>query len=93
MAKDFENAKTQKGIHYSRYISSWMRMGGKIYMDGLFYKWLKEAEQLTDEEISDIRFMMMTGKMELETSAKMFMHKHDADFTHETIDPYPQCLG
>ena len=92
MAKDFENAKTSKGIHYSRYISSWMRMGGKIYPDGLFYEWLRDVEQLTEEEISDIRFMTMTGKMELETSAKAFMHKNSAKNQSEKYDPYPQCL-
>ena len=92
MARDFENAKTQKGIHYSRYIASWMRMGGKIYPEGLFYKWLREVEQLTEEEISDISLMTMTGKMELETSAKTFMKKHNGEFQTEKYDPYPQCL-
>lgn len=93
MAKDFENAKTHNGIHYSRYISSWMRKGGKIYPEGLFYRWLREKEQLTEEEISDINFMVTTGKMELEMSAMMFMKEHDGESQSEKYDPYPQCLG
>lgn len=74
MAKDFENAKTHNGIYYSRYIASWRRQGGMIYPYGLFEKWLKEVEKLTDEEISDIMLLATNGKMELEQSAKEFMH-------------------
>ena len=92
MAKAFENAKTHKGIHYSRYIASWMRMGGKIYPDGLFFKWLEDVEKLTDEEIRDIKFMVMNGKMELESSARSFMRTNDAFNQAEKYDPYPQCL-
>lgn len=74
MAKHFENALTHNGIHYSRYISSWRRMGGKIYHGGLFEKWLREKEQLTEEEINDIMEMATNGKMELEGSAQAFMN-------------------
>ena len=92
MAADFENAKTKAGIHYSRYVASWMRKGGKIYSEGLFYRWLKEKEQLTDDEINDIQFMMQTGKMELERSAEEFMKEHSEENQTERYDPYPQCL-
>ena len=92
MAKDFENAKTHNGIHYSRYVASWLRKGGKIYPEGLFYRWLKEKEQLTEQEINDIYFMMQTGKMELEASAAEFMKEHSGESQTEKYDPYPQCL-
>lgn len=92
MARDFENAKTSKGIHYSRYIASWRRKGGTIYHGGLFERWLKEIEKLTDEEISDIMLMATTGKMELETSAVLFMNacKGTEDFEAECIDFRPE---
>ena len=92
MAKDFENAITHNGIDYSRYVSSWLRNGGKIYPEGLFYRWLREKEKLTEEEISDIYFMMQTGKMELEMSAKEFIRAHGREYQVEKYDPYPQCL-
>lgn len=69
----FENKLTHNGIHYSRYISSWKQAGGKIYRGGLFERWLREIEHLTEEEISDILFMAENGKLELECSAKMFI--------------------
>lgn len=94
MAKDFENAKTTKGIHYSRYISSWKRMGGKLYIDenSLFMRWLKEEEKLTDEEISDIHFLLTTGRMELERSASAFMNRHYDEMVQEKEDTYKECF-
>ena len=91
MAKDFENAKTHNGIHYSRYIASWRRQGGMIYPDGLFEKWLREVEKLTDEEISDIMLLETNGKMELETSASLFMHlkENKEDFEAECVEWKP----
>ena len=72
----FENKLTHNGIHYSRYISSWKQAGGKIYRGGLFERWLREIEQLTEEEISDILFIAENGKLELECSAKMFIEQN-----------------
>ena len=85
MAKDFENAKTHNGIHYSRYIASWKRKGGKLYTDddALFIRWLREKEQLTEEEISDIRLLVTNGKMELERSAEKFL---DEEFIEAAIE-------
>ena len=93
MARDFENAKTNNGIHYSRYIASWKRKGGKLYVDddSLFIKWLR-AENLTDEEISDIRLLLTNGKMELESSAVAFMNQHMDDFKKEKEDTYKECF-
>ena len=79
----FENMLTHNGIHFSRYIVSWKRMGGKIYGGGLFEKWLKEKEQLTDEEIRSIVILATNGKMELESSAKNFMEEHLDEYHEE----------
>lgn len=79
----FENMLTHNGIHFSRYIVSWKRMGGKLYTGGLFEKWLKEKEQLTDEEIRLIRILATNGKMELESSAKHFMEEHLDEYHEE----------
>ena len=65
MKKDFENAKTEvQGVHYSRYIASWLIRGGD-YFGEQFKKWL-EANGCTKEEICDITIMATTGKMELQ---------------------------
>lgn len=83
MAVQFENALTHNGIHYSRYIESWRRMGGKIFYGGLFEDWLRETQKLTDEEIRDILLIATNGKMELEMSAKMFMKANQEKFEME----------
>ena len=73
MKGDFENAKTRNGIYYSRYIASWQNAGGEIAPYGLFERWLREVEKLTDEEISDIYILATNGKLELQESARAFM--------------------
>lgn len=73
----FENKLTHNGIHYTRYIASWKRAGGKIYRGGLFERWLREQEKLTDEEVSDILLLAENGKLELQGSAKAFMKEND----------------
>ena len=84
----FENKKTQKGgIHYSRYIASWLRMGGRIpdggvYNSQLFIRWL-ESEGLTPEEINDVMRIVDNGKMELEFSASKFLNEHKQEWTEE----------
>lgn len=71
----YKNKKSHNGINYSRYIASWRREGGDI--NGyLFERWLREQEQLTDEEIQDIMFLIDNGKMELERSAREFMERN-----------------
>lgn len=94
MARDFENAKTHNGIHYSRYIASWKRKGGKLYVDddSLFIRWLKEKEGLTDDEISDIRLLVTNGKLELETSAMLFMNQNHYEYLKEKEDNYKECF-
>ena len=73
----FENKLTHNGIHYSRYIASWKREGGKIFGKGLFERWLKETQELTDEEIREIMLLATNGKFELESSAREFMKEND----------------
>ena len=68
----FENKKTHNGIHYSRYIVSWHNSGG-LYYGRNFVEWLRTTQELTDDEIHDIVEMATCGKLELETSAKMFL--------------------
>lgn len=73
MKNNFENAETHNGIYYSRYIVSWRNAGGEITPYGLFDRWLREVEKLTDEEIRDIYNLATNGKLELQESAKAFM--------------------
>ena len=71
----FENKKTHFGIYYTRYIMSWVRAGGTIPMRGPitdFVNWLR-SEELTDEEIQEIKFLATNGKMELEYKAEKFL--------------------
>lgn len=79
----FENKLTHNGIHYSRYIVSWKRAGGKIYRGGLFEQWLRENEKLTEEEISDILNLAENGKLELQETAREFMYKNWAKYLKE----------
>ena len=72
---DFSNKKTHNGIHYTRYIMSWIREGGSLWFnryDSDFAKWLK-TQDLTDEEIYEICELAQCGKLELEISAKQFI--------------------
>ncbi len=78
----FENRKTEvQGVHYSRYIMSWLNAGGQVYDfgDEQFEKWLKSNE-VTDEEIQHIKEMCCcAGKLELEMSAKSYIRAQRAD--------------
>lgn len=68
----FENKKTEKqGIRYSRYIASWINVGGERFGTE-FMDWLK-SEGCTPREIIDIRELAECGKFELELSAKKFI--------------------
>lgn len=73
----FEN-NTAKGVHYSRYIMSWIRMGGKLDVRGGgrndFKKWLESLE-IDETDIENIVQMATNGRMELETSASRFIRQ------------------
>ena len=67
----FENKKdTKYGVHYSRWIASWLNSGGKTGI--LFRTWLEDMG-LASEEITDIVSLATTGKCEFEKSAKKFI--------------------
>ena len=69
----YEN-KVINGIPMSRYIASWMNVGGKIYYDheSQWYKWL-ESMGFSEDDIWHCTNLALNGKLELETSAKLFM--------------------
>jgi hypothetical protein len=71
----FEN-KIIDGVHATRYIASWAKMGGDFGHKSKgrfdFYDWLKSLN-LTDDEVDYIYNLATNGRMELEYSAKNFM--------------------
>lgn len=70
----FEN-KLVNGIHASRYIASWVRSGGALcYGEDYhnFYRWLLSMD-ITEEDAKYIKRLAENGKLELETSAEMFI--------------------
>ena len=70
----FENKKFND-IHATRYIMSWVRMGGKLkYGKEIedFEKWLRSLG-LNEDEANDIVLLATNGKLELEVSAKAFL--------------------
>ena len=70
----FEN-KEYMGIYYSRFIASWMKMGGKINYK--FKRWLRSLiinnEQIPDEIIQEIYNFADNGKLELQEDAAKFL--------------------
>lgn len=76
----FENKATSVGIFYTRYIMSWIRVGGTIPKRGPlepFETWLRSLGHLTEEEIRDIKNLATEGKMELESNAKKFLKEYE----------------
>lgn len=74
--------KIVRGIHISRYVASWMKSGGTFTQSplngrGAFRKWLGtfriDGVCLTEDEKQQICNYADNGKLELETSAKMFL--------------------
>lgn len=73
---DFENKVSSQGIHYSRYIASWvneLRHPEKFS----FRQWLSEELKLPEEEVKDIYDMYTNGKLELEVSASKFLYEKE----------------
>lgn len=73
---NIENKLTHNGIVYTRYIASWKNSGGKVYRGGLFERWLRETQELTDDEIREMFDLIESGKCELETSADKFLDEN-----------------
>lgn len=74
------NNNTKCSIHATRFIMSWVRMGGtlkygKDYQN--FEDWLKtlivDGKPLPDEDVDHIIALAKCGKLELEVSAKAFL--------------------
>ena len=63
-------------VYATRFIMSWVRMGGKLGKrgDGVgdFRKWLTSLD-LDEEDIERIIFIATNGKLELEVSAKNYI--------------------
>ena len=70
----FENKKI-KDVHATRYIASWLKVGGKLgtWKDfGNFEDWLV-SEGLSESDIKQITTLATCGRMELESSARRFI--------------------
>lgn len=77
MAADFVNARTEyEGVHYTRYIASWLKVGGSIddCSTERFRDWLRH-HHVTEDEINDIELIMDNGRLELQTTAKEWLKK------------------
>lgn len=72
--------KTECGIHATRFIASWIRVGGTLET-GRDYKnfeaWLRtlkvDGENLSEQDVKHISDLAWNGKMELECSARQFL--------------------
>ena len=77
---DFEN-KSIRGIYATRFIASWLRMGGMLCtcedMDN-FRSWLLSLG-LNSDEVWPIMYLATNGKMELEVNAKAFLEKLNSE--------------
>ena len=73
----FENIVINGYTYASRFIMSWIRSGGTFGKRGQGYddfrNWLKSLGELSDEDIQYIVNLAMSGKLELEVSAKDFI--------------------
>lgn len=76
----FENKLIDGDIYATRFIMSWVRMGGRLGKkgDGIddFRKWLTSLN-LNDEDIEHIMFIATSGKLELEISARNYLESTD----------------
>jgi len=76
MYNEFENKQINGYTYASRFIASWVRVGGTLSMyDGGSYDfedWLKSLG-LSEEDINHIMHLAKNGKMELESSARSFI--------------------
>ena len=77
---DFEN-KSIRGIYATRFIASWLKMGGMLCtgkdVDD-FHSWLLSLG-LNSDEVWPIMYLATTGKMELEVHANTFLKKLNSE--------------
>ena len=72
---DFENRKIDGYTYETRFIASWLNVGGKLSScedRGKFHDWLL-ALGLSSDEVHHIEFLTRNGKLELEVHAKAFL--------------------
>ena len=65
-------------IYATRFIASWIKVGGTLNKPGdltKFEDWLKSLE-LSKEDIRCIKFLATNGKLELEEDAKRFLNEN-----------------
>lgn len=70
-----ENVKVN-GIRMSRYIASWMNVGGELigcWEDSSFSRWLRTVGVTNEEDIHDMWELATCGKFELEQSAEKYL--------------------
>ena len=70
-----ENTKVN-GIHASRYIASWVNVGGEFigaWEDSLFSRWLRTVGVTNEEDIHDMWELATCGKFELERAAERYL--------------------
>ena len=76
----FEN-ESIRGIYATRFIASWLRMGGMLYtyedVDN-FRSWLLSLG-LNSDEVWPIIYLATNGKMELEVNVKAFLEKLNSE--------------
>ena len=71
----FKNTQIKGYTYATRYIASWIKVGGKLQCSkdiDDFEEWLKSLN-LDKEDINKIIFLATNGKLELEVSAKKFL--------------------
>lgn len=74
----FENIMIDGYIYATRFIASWIKVGGTLNKPGdltKFVNWLKSLE-LSENEIYSIKFLATNGKLELEDDAKKFLKEN-----------------
>ena len=76
----FDN-ESIRGLSATRFIASWLRMGGMLYtredVDD-FCSWLSSLG-LTSDEVWSIMYLATTGKMELEVHANAFLKQLNSE--------------
>ena len=74
----FTNHVIDGYTYETRFIMSWIRAGGGLrYGEDIdeFREWLSSLG-LSNDNVSHIVFLATNGKLELETSAKLFLKQH-----------------
>lgn len=84
----FEN-KVYEGIHYSRFIASWVKAGGVITRGGLT-NWLRtltiNGKDIPDDVINEIVNLATNGKLELEDHARAYIKE-------KSVPAYPRDIS